>query len=159
MTRCKVCCIESEAEARLAIEAGAHAVGLVSAMPSGPGVIGMERIATIARIVPPGVSSFLLTSKVTAAEIRAQHRQTRTSTLQLVDRVADGELRALREALPAVKLVQVIHVRGEDDVAEAKAKAPLVDSLLLDSGNPAAGELGGTGRVHDWSLSARIVRE
>jgi len=33
-----------------------------------------------------------------------------------------------------------------------------VDALLLDSGNPALAvkELGGTGRVHDWSLSRRI---
>jgi phosphoribosylanthranilate isomerase len=159
VTRVKICCIESEEEAHLAIAHGAHAVGLVSEMPSGPGVVPLERIAAIARIVPPGVSSFLLTSKVTAAEIVAQHRVARTTTLQLVDRVADAELRVLRDALPGVTIVQVIHVRGADDVAEAKAKAALVDALLLDSGNPAAGELGGTGRVHDWSLSARIVRE
>lgn len=159
MTRVKICCIASDAEARLAVAHGASAVGLVSEMPSGPGVIPLERIAAIARTVPPGVSSFLLTSKTTAAAIVAQHEVARTTTLQLVDRVADGELRALRDSLPGVKLVQVIHVRGEDDVAEAIAKARLVDVLLLDSGNPAAGELGGTGRVHDWRLSARIVRE
>jgi phosphoribosylanthranilate isomerase len=35
------------------------------------------------------------------------------------------------------------------------------DSLLLDSGRPQAPitELGGTGRVHDWSLSRKIVAE
>lgn len=158
MTRCKICCIASEAEARLAVAHGASAVGLVSEMPSGPGVIPMERIAAIARTVPPGVSSFLLTSKTTAAAIVAQHEVARTTTLQLVDRVADAELRALRDALPGVTLVQVIHVRGDDDVTEAVTKARLVDALLLDSGNPAKGELGGTGRVHDWTLSARIVR-
>ena len=34
------------------------------------------------------------------------------------------------------------------------------DALLLDSGRPGARvpELGGTGRVHDWSLSASIVQ-
>ena len=56
--------------------------------------------------------------------------------------------------------MQVVHVSGEASVAEALAVCPHVDALLLDSGNPslAVKELGGTGRVHDWSLGARIVR-
>jgi len=55
--------------------------------------------------------------------------------------------------------VQVIHVSGSEAVDEARAAAPLVDTLLLDSGNPrlAVKELGGTGRVHDWDTSRRIV--
>lgn len=44
----KICCISSPAEARLAIAAGADAPGLVSAMPSGPGVIAEALIAEIA---------------------------------------------------------------------------------------------------------------
>lgn len=36
----KVCCIGSIEEAEMALEAGADALGFVSAMPSGPGVIG-----------------------------------------------------------------------------------------------------------------------
>ena len=57
-----------------------------------------------------------------------------------------------------LRLVQVIHVRNQDSVEEAVAVAPLVDALLLDSGNPdlAVKELGGTGRTHDWSLSRQI---
>jgi phosphoribosylanthranilate isomerase len=59
---------------------------------------------------------------------------------------------------PGVKLVQVIHVTGEASVGAAAAAAPLVDALLLDSGNPALArkELGGTGRTHDWRVSRRI---
>jgi phosphoribosylanthranilate isomerase len=157
--RIKICCIQSEVEARLAIEAGADALGLVAAMPSGPGPIPEERIAAIARSVPPPVATFLLTSWTDAGPIVAQHRRCRTTTLQLVDRVEDGTYAALREALPGVKLVQVIHVRGQESVAEACDLAPHVDALLLDSGNPslAVKELGGTGRVHDWALSRAIV--
>lgn len=52
-------------------------------------------------------------------------------------------------------------MRDENAVTEAVGVAPLLDGLLLDSGNPAAAvkELGGTGRVHDWALSRRIVVE
>jgi len=158
MTRIKVCCIASVGEARLAVAAGASALGLVSAMPSGPGVIDEALIAEIAAQVPPLVATFLLTSLQDADAIVAQHRRCGTSTLQLVDHVPHDHLRRLRAALPATKLVQVIHVRDESALAEARAAAPFVDALLLDSGNQklAVKELGGTGRTHDWRLSRRI---
>jgi len=155
----KVCCIADVAEARLAFEAGAAALGLVSAMPSGPGVISDERVAEVARAVRgQPVRTFLLTARTQAQGIAEQHRRCGTTTLQLVDHVPLPELRRLRQLCPGVELVQVIHVAGEESVAEALAVAPCVDALLLDSGNPklAVKELGGTGRTHDWPTSRRI---
>ena len=154
----KICCIASRDEARLAISAGASAIGLVSAMPSGPGPIADVLIADIAAIVPPPIATFLLTCRQDADSIVEQHALCRTSTLQLVDTVAPAELEKLRARLPGIKLVQVIHVGGEESIDEARAVAPFVDALLLDSGNQklAVKELGGTGRVHDWRISRRI---
>jgi phosphoribosylanthranilate isomerase len=154
----KVCCISSLEEARLAVAAGASALGLVSEMPSGPGVISDELIAEIAAQVPPPVATFLLTCRQDAEEILAQHALCRTSTIQLVDYVPHEQLRKLRAGLCGIKLVQVIHVVDQESVEEAQASAPFVDALLLDSGNQklAVKELGGTGRTHDWSLSQRI---
>ena len=145
----------------MAVRYGASAVGLVSAMPSGPGVIADELIAEIAARVPPGVASFLLTCKSDTAEIIAQQRRLRPNTLQLCDRLERGTHRELRAALPGIALVQVIHVQADESVAEALRIAPEVDALLLDSGNQqlAVKELGGTGRTHDWALSRRIVAE
>ena len=157
-TRIKVCCIASEEEAALAIAMGASAIGLVSRMPSGPGPIPEARIRDIARIVPPGIATFLLTSETTAEPIIAQQRYCGTNTLQLVDEVEPGVHAVLRAALPGIKIVQVIHVRDENAVGEARQVSPQVDALLLDSGNPslATKELGGTGRAHDWAVSRRI---
>ena len=157
-TRIKVCCIASEEESALAIAMGASAIGLVSRMPSGPGPIPEARIRDIARIVPPGIATFLLTSETTAEPIIAQQRYCGTNTLQLVDEVEPGVHAALRDSLPGIKIVQVIHVRDENAVAEARQLSPQVDALLLDSGNPslATKELGGTGRAHDWAVSRRI---
>jgi phosphoribosylanthranilate isomerase len=157
--RIKICCIASPEEARIAISAGADAVGLVSAMPSGPGPIPDEEIARIAAAVPPPVSRFLLTCLTEADAIIDQQRRTGIETLQLVDRLEPGAHRRIRKALPGVRLVQVIHVGGLESVAEALEVAPKVHALLLDSGNQnlAVKELGGTGRIHDWSLSREIV--
>jgi phosphoribosylanthranilate isomerase len=153
-----VCCISSIEEARTAIEAGADAVGLVSSMPSGPGVISEDLIREIARTIPPPIATFLLTCHQRVDKIVAQQRRCGTNTVQLCDRVVEGSYTELRTAMPGVSIVQVIHVNGPESVEEAVNIAPHVNALLLDSGNQklAVKELGGTGRTHDWRVSAEI---
>ena len=159
--RVKICCIASIAEARMAIAFGADAIGLVGRMPSGPGPIDDALIAEIASFVQPPTETFLLTSETDTRAIAHHHSRTCTTTVQIVDALARGNYDDLRIALPGVKLVQVIHVRDDRSVDEALAAAEHVDHLLLDSGNPDlhVKELGGTGRVHDWRLSRRIVEQ
>jgi phosphoribosylanthranilate isomerase len=159
VTRVKVCCIKSIEEVRLAVRLGASAVGLVSEMPSGPGVISETLIREIAASVPPPVATFILTSRTSSAEIIAQKKRCRVNTVQICDRLPSGAHSELRGSLPGISLVQVIHVTSEESVAEALRTARDVDALLLDSGNQSlpVKQLGGTGRTHDWSLSARIV--
>jgi phosphoribosylanthranilate isomerase len=157
--RVKICCMASVEEARLAVECGASAVGLVSAMPSGPGPIAEELIAEIVARVPPPIATFLLTCRQDADSIIAQQRRCRVNTIQLCDRVPVEVYEELRAQLHGVALVQVVHVAGEESFDEAMTVAPHVDALLLDSGNQtlAVKELGGTGRTHDWRVSRRIV--
>jgi phosphoribosylanthranilate isomerase len=150
----------SAQEVRLAIAAGADALGFVSAMPSGPGPIDDTLIAELVATVPPPVSCFLLTCAHDPTTIADQVRRAGVDAVQLVDTLPEGAHEELRARLPhRVRLVQVIHVLDDTSVDEALALAPHVDALLLDSGNPrlAVKELGGTGRVHDWALSRAIV--
>jgi phosphoribosylanthranilate isomerase len=156
--RVKICCISNREEAQNAIRFGASAIGLVSKMPSGPGVISEELIAEIACTIPAGIDTFLLTSKQDPETVIAQQRKTRVNTIQLVDAFPFYGYTILRQTLPEIRIVQVIHVAGEQSMQEAIAVAPYVDAILLDSGNPSleTKELGGTGRTHDWSVSRRI---
>jgi phosphoribosylanthranilate isomerase len=156
--RIKICCISSENEARMAIESGASAIGLVARMPSGPGPISDELIRQIAKSVPPPVATFMLTSETTVKEIIAHHYRTNTNTIQIVDSLSSGSYGQLKEALPDIKIVQVIHVIDQSSVDEAIGISEMVDAILLDSGNPKLKikELGGTGRVHNWNLSRQI---
>jgi phosphoribosylanthranilate isomerase len=161
MTRVKICCISSIDEAKMAIQFGASALGLVANMPSGPGIISDELILTISNSVPPPIATFMLTSETSAQQIIEHHKRTLTNTIQIVDELAEGTYQAIRKALPAIKIVQVIHVTGEKTIDEALKISEFVDALLLDSGNPnlAIKELGGTGRVHNWELSKKIVEQ
>jgi phosphoribosylanthranilate isomerase len=159
MPRIKICCIGSMAEANLAIAHGASALGLVSEMPSGPGVIADDLIAAIAAMVPKFIGTFLLTSRTESSPIIEQIRACGTNTVQLVDAVRESVYQDIRRELPEIRIAQVVHVTGDGAIEEAKHLSTRVDALLLDSGNPllAVKELGGTGRVHDWERSRRIV--
>jgi phosphoribosylanthranilate isomerase len=158
-TRVKICCISSVSEARLAIHAGADALGLVGRMPSGPGPIADDMIAAIAKTIHPPVSSFLLTSEQTADELIRHVQRVHTNTVQIVDEPEPGTYQQIRAVLPHLRIVQVLHVSGEGSIAEAAKVSEEVDAILLDSGNPRAviKTLGGTGNVHDWQISRRIV--
>lgn len=158
ITRVKICCISSEDEARMAIEFGASAIGLVGKMPSGPGPISNELIRSIAKTVPPPIATFMLTSETSVKGIIEHYQRTNTNTIQIVDSLSTGTYIQLKEALPGVKIVQVIHVIDDKSVDEALEISGMVDAILLDSGNPKlkVKELGGTGRVHNWKFSRKI---
>lgn len=159
--RIKICCISSIQEAQDAISFGASALGLVAKMPSGPGPIADELIREIIATIPPPIASFLLTSRTDAKAIIEHQHSVKSNVIQIVDAIASGTYDDFRHEIPAIKIVQVIHVVDEKSIDEALAIAEHVDALLLDSGNPnlSVKELGGTGRVHNWALSRKIVEQ
>ena len=156
--RVKICCISSVEEAKLAIAFGASALGLVGNMPSGPGVISNLKISEITKSAPPMVSTFLLTSETKAAAVIDHYKKVNTSTIQIVDALENRDYEKIKNELPHVKIVQVVHVLDDKSVAEAVGISAYVDAILLDSGNPnlETKELGGTGRTHNWDLSRKI---
>jgi phosphoribosylanthranilate isomerase len=130
-------------------------------MPSGPGIIADDLISEIVERIPPPIATFLLTSETTTDQIINHHKKVNTSAIQIVDRLDLNSYDQIKQALPGIKLIQVIHVINENSIRKAKIVAPHVDAILLDSGDPnkEVKELGGTGRIHDWELSREIVKE
>ena len=157
-TRVKVCCIKSPAEAALAIAAGADAVGLVGEMPTGPGIIDEATAERIASGLPAPASPWLLTSHDDAASIAAHAERCAVTTVQIVRHVAPNVHEELAVRAPWLRRVQVVHVEDGSAVDLLADYGDLPHTFLLDSGRPSASELGGTGRIHDWSVSARCVR-
>lgn len=157
----KICCISSLQEAELAIELGASAIGLVSEMPSGPGVISENLISEIATSVPKNIDTFLLTSKQSSKEIVEQLKRCKTNTVQIVDNLVSGSYSIIRNEIPKIKIVQVLHVQNEKSIEDALKIQNSVDAILLDSGNQnlEIKELGGTGKTHNWEISKAIVEQ
>jgi phosphoribosylanthranilate isomerase len=160
MTRIKICCITSSEEAHIAASNGADALGFVSDMPSGPGVISESEIKNIISGLGPFVLPVLLTSKNTAADISVQYNYCCPGAFQLCEPMTEKELRKLTKLLPAVPLIRVIHVSGPESLEEAKFYEPFINAFLLDTGQRSGRlkQLGGTGKTHDWSLSTEIVK-
>ncbi len=161
MTKVKICCIQSIKEAQIAIDAGAYAIGLVSEMPSGPGVISEKKIREIAEWAQDSIKTVLLTSLRNPQEIIEQYKKCKTNTLQLVDSQKLSTYKILKTEFPDAQIIQVIHVLDESSISESIMVSKYVDMLLLDSGNPnlEEKELGGTGRIHNWRISKEIVKE
>ncbi len=159
-TRVKICCIASLEEAQLAVRAGADAVGLISvgALPSSPRAIADDVVAAIAAAVP--VATFLLTSEDTAAGIARRVSVAGTSAVQIVSHLNPSESAQLPKLLPTTRRVQVIHVENAGALDLIAPYAPHVHTFFLDSGRPflPSPEYGGSGRTHDWSVSAEFVR-
>ena len=144
----------------MAIDTGASALGLVGPMPSGPGIISNEMIAIIAQAVADyPVETFLLTNETTVEGIYDHYQKVKTTTIQLVDKIEKEGHARLKELLPEVKIIQVLHVLDEKTIEEAERLMHYVDALLLDSGNPnlKVKTLGGTGNTHNWEISKSIV--
>jgi acetylornithine/N-succinyldiaminopimelate aminotransferase len=156
--RVKICCISSVEEAREAIRCGADVLGLVSEMPSGPGVISDDVIAEIVAALPEGVETCLLTSRTDPREIAGQVRSSGVNSVQLCSPLSDDALLELRTLIGDTRLVLVLHIQDETAIELAMGLENHVDAFLLDSGRPDAttARLGGTGRTHDWNISRRI---
>jgi len=161
MINVKICCIQSIEEAKIAINAGAYAIGLVSKMPSGPGVITEDKIKEIAAWAKGKTKTVLLTALQNPDGLIEQNKFCQSDVLQLVDSQDIYTYKKLKRELPKVELMQVIHVIDENSVQESLEISNYVDFILLDSGNPnlKTKELGGTGRTHNWEFSKQIVNE
>ena len=129
-------------------------------VPSSPRAIDDGTIAAIAALMPPPIATFLLTSDPTAKGIAERVQRAGASVAQILAHLSPVESEQLPKLLPATRRVQVIHVENAGAIDLIPQYAPHVHAFLLDSGRPTlpTPEYGGTGRTHDWSVSAEFVR-
>jgi len=154
----KICGVRRQEDALLAAELGADAIGLlVGQKHTSPDFIFTTVAKDIARALPPSVEAVLVTHVEDLDELERLLQQSEITTVQLHSEIAPSSVEGLRGRLPHLKIFKSVSVISADSVAYPEAFEQLVDGFVLDSINVATGQLGGTGKTHDWSVSRQIV--
>jgi phosphoribosylanthranilate isomerase len=154
----KICGIRRQEDALIAAELGADAIGLlVGQRHNSPDFISAAVARDISRALPPSVEAVLVTHIEEIDELERLLEQSGITTVQLHSEIAPNSVERLRGRLPYVKIFKSVSIISADSVAYPEAFEKLVDGFVLDSINVATGQLGGTGRTHDWSVSRQIV--
>jgi phosphoribosylanthranilate isomerase len=156
MVRVKICGNRSIEEVLMAVRAGADAIGLiVGTRHLTEDNLDANIASEILRDVPPFISPVLVTHFLFAEEIMDVYQKVTTPIIQLHDDIMPDEIKTIRTYLPCVRLIKSVHVVDKSAIETSKSLAPFVDAILLDSRTK--DRIGGTGLVHDWSISSNIV--
>jgi phosphoribosylanthranilate isomerase len=151
----KICANTSLADARLAAEAGADAVGFVFA-PSSRRVTA-EQAAEIVPHLPLTLEKIGVFVDAAFAEIAAAVETAGLTGVQLHFGSAPELPAQLREKFGAkLRILGVVHFdAAAGERAAALAREVNLDALLVDSRSAAA--VGGTGQSYDWNLASQTV--
>lgn len=157
--RAKICGLRSGADVAVAVAAGADAVGFLCGLTHhSEDALDPDVARDLAALVPPYVNRVLVTQLTEAEEILALAEHLAVDTIQLHGLVDQQAAEAVQAEWYG-RLVRVVHVSDDLRAAldQAREAAQFCDALLLDSRS--SDRLGGTGQVHEWSISAQIVAE
>jgi phosphoribosylanthranilate isomerase len=153
--------IKDQAEADMILEEGADWLGFALRLPAKNEDLSESDAAAIIKNIPPAHKGVIITYLTDADEIKAFCAEMGVDAIQLHGDVPPAELRRLRRMAPELYLLKSLVVRA-DNIGElsrtVEGAADWVDMFITDSFDPATGAKGATGRVHDWDISAELVR-
>jgi phosphoribosylanthranilate isomerase len=158
VVRVKFCGMRNRGELEAACRAGANAVGfLVGQRHVSTDFVSTTVANALAIAVPPLVSRVLVTHISDVATVTNLCSAVSCDTLQLHSDVSADEIDELRKLLDSPRIIAKISIDGAEAISRALLLSNVADALVVDSIDRAADRVGGTGKVHDWSISARIV--
>lgn len=151
----KICGNTSLADAQLAAEAGADALGFIFA-PS-PRRVSVPQAAGIIPQLPAALEKIGIFVDASIDEIATTVRTAGLTGVQLHSGIAADATAQLRAAFgPALRILHAIHFGPEAPRHAAALDAnPDIDALLIDSRTPTA--VGGTGIAYDWQRAAATL--
>jgi phosphoribosylanthranilate isomerase len=154
MVRVKICGVTEETDLRAVAAAGADAVGVITEVPvDTPREITPDRAAALIEAAPPFLSTVLVTMPSSSARAIELAGTVAADAIQMHGGVTPEELQDVRRetgaaVIPALDAADVDRIRTYDGVA---------DAILIDSTSDSGA--GGTGEVHDWEATRKLVAE
>lgn len=148
------------AEAKMLIASGFEFLGFPLVLDHHEEDLSAKDASAIVAELSNRSTFFVITYLNTASAIVNICWELGVSMVQLHGEVSVAELQRLRSAKPDLRVIKSLIVQGDnfndlrDDLAQF---APLVDSFITDTFDPATGARGATGKTHDWDVSRRIV--
>ncbi len=154
----KICGIRRHEDALIAAELGADAIGLlVGQRHNSADFISAAVAREISRTLPPSVEAVLVTHITEVDEIDRLLRQSGIRAVQLHSEITADSIANLRTRFPDLKVFKSVHVISAESVRYPEGFSKVVDGFVLDTINVATDQVGGTGNIHDWSISQKIV--
>ena len=154
----KICGIRRHEDALIAAELGADAIGLlVGQRHNSPDFISAAVAREISRTLPPSVEAVLVTHITEVDEIERLLLQSGIRAVQLHSEITADSVANLRTRFPDLKVFKSVHVISAESVRYPEGFNKVVDGFVLDTINVATDQVGGTGNIHDWSISQKIV--
>jgi phosphoribosylanthranilate isomerase len=158
MVRVKICGIKRVEDAFSAVRWGADSLGfLVGQRHASPDFVTPDQAREMILRLPPFITKVMVTHMVKAAEVVALVDEVCPDTVQLHGEMHHSEVRELRRLRPSLRILKSFHIVDEASIEYGVPYVGLVDAFVLDSLNVDTGEIGGTGLVHDWAVSRRVV--
>lgn len=146
MLRIKICGLTRLADARLACELGADALGFIFYAKS-PRNISLPEAANIVAHLPPHVARVGVFVEHSVAEIEAHRRELGLHALQFHGNYAASEM----AQFSSVRLIKVARLHDHSSLEQLAGFQNLAHAFLLDTFEK--DQLGGTGKTFDWGLA------
>jgi phosphoribosylanthranilate isomerase len=151
--RVKICGNTRRADVDHAVKSGVDAVGFIIGFESTPRNLDIEHVHNLIKGLPPFIDKVVVTSQDDPKILKKIAERLPIDAIQLIGETPYTQ--KLRTLFPDTSLIKVIHSRPESLLQSAIEYSKFYDAILIDS--KLENMPGGTGQVHDWILSRKVV--
>lgn len=156
MVRVKICGITRFEDALECARLGADTIGVIVEVPvDTPRKVSADKAKRIFEVLPNGIERFAVIMPRDIEETVRLFNIVKPDVLQLHGNESPSLVAAVKNKLRC-KIAKTIHVHSDSSIREALKYSKYCDYLLLDTPSKIGG---GSGKVHDWAVSKRIVED
>jgi phosphoribosylanthranilate isomerase len=153
--RVKICGMMRREDVEAALDNGADAIGFVVGTPASQRNLRLQKARILMKSAPVFTTKVAVTSTPHPKLLQKICTTLNPQALQL-HRYAPKTVYLLRKRNPEMKIILATAIREKQSIFDAEQTIRYSDAILADS--PGQSAMGGTGKAHDWKLTAELRR-